>query len=88
MDQLDIGILIIRLLIKKIYFNVIKLLKLVFYEPATCVNCDDSNILGISGSKDHSACVWKLNNEETIDYSLVGHSDFIVLKYNINLEFL
>jgi hypothetical protein len=52
--------------------------KAVYMDPATCVNCDDENKRAISGSKDHSGSVWNLDRDDFVDYSLIGHSDYIV----------
>jgi hypothetical protein len=60
------------------YINVIIMNKAVYIDPATCVNCDDDNKRGISGSKDHSGSVWSLDREDFVDYSLIGHTDYIV----------
>jgi len=46
-------------------------------DPVTCLNINENDENVISGSKDHSAIVWKLNNEDNIFFSLVGHSDII-----------
>jgi WD40 repeat protein len=45
--------------------------------PTTCCNSsyDDKNL--ISSSKDHSAIVWRFNEDDKIEWSLVGHTDVV-----------
>lgn len=52
------------------------------------MNCDEDNIRGISGSKDHSGSIWNLDRDDFVDYSLIGHSDYIVIIYNNRVHVL
>ena len=48
------------------------------FDPVICVNTDETGEIAVSGSKDHSAIVWRLDNNENINFTLVGHSDYVV----------
>jgi WD40 repeat protein len=50
--------------------------------PVTCVNSSYDLERFVASSKDHSAIVWDVNQEEDeILYSLVGHKDIVVNLY-------
>jgi len=54
-----------------------KMLYQFHFDPVTAINCNEARELGVSGSKDHSACVWRLDDADKIVFSLVGHTDIV-----------
>ena len=48
-----------------------------FNEPVTSVNTSYDDLGMIASCKDHSAMVWRIDQTDKIDYSLVGHSDIV-----------
>ena len=48
-----------------------------FNSAVTSVNSSFDDSLIIAGSKDHSALVWDSNQNQKINYSLIGHTDVV-----------